>query len=161
MKAVVVYYSLEGNTEYAARILAEELGADIIRIDPEKPYPTGKSKFLVGGKDATMKIKPMLKKYSFDSKAYDTVIIGTPLWAWTMAPPIRTFLSENDLSDKAVHFFVSSGGGKDGKCFAAMEELAHVQNGRALRLSLIEPLKKKSESMDGTIRKFAADIKGR
>jgi len=40
MKTIIVYYSLEGNTDYAANKIASELGADILRIDPVKNYPS-------------------------------------------------------------------------------------------------------------------------
>ena len=47
MNTAVVYYSLEGNTQYAAEKVAGELGADLIRLVPVKEYPTGKlSKYL-------------------------------------------------------------------------------------------------------------------
>ena len=36
MNTLIVYYSLEGNTEYAAKIFADELGADRLRLDPVK-----------------------------------------------------------------------------------------------------------------------------
>ena len=41
MKTIIVYYSLEGNTEYAAKELANLLGADLLRLHPKKAYPDG------------------------------------------------------------------------------------------------------------------------
>ena len=50
MKTLIVYYSLEGNTEYAANRIAEKLGADTLRLYPVKEYKsTGAGKFLDGG----------------------------------------------------------------------------------------------------------------
>ena len=48
MKAIIVYYSLEGNTDYTANILAKELGADLLRLEPVTPYPTDNKKFFAG-----------------------------------------------------------------------------------------------------------------
>ena len=43
MKAIVVYYSLSGHTEYAAETIARKLGAEIVRLEPKKPYPRNKA----------------------------------------------------------------------------------------------------------------------
>ena len=157
MKAVIVYYSLEGNTDYAAKLLAEELGADLLRLEPEIPYPTDKKKFLIGGKDATFGVEPPLKSYSFNADDYDTVIFGTPLWAWTMAPPLKTFISGNKLSGKKLAFFVTSGGGSDKKCFAKFFKMLDVSD--APCLSLISPLFEKKADDKDKIRSFADKIR--
>ena len=39
MKTVVVYYSLNGNTAWAAERIAGLLGAEILALAPEHPYP--------------------------------------------------------------------------------------------------------------------------
>ena len=50
MKALIVYYSMGGNTEYAARKTAAQTGADLLRLEPEKEYPSsGFRKFFRGG----------------------------------------------------------------------------------------------------------------
>lgn len=47
MKTAIVYYSMGGNTEFAAKKIADKIGADLIRIEPEKAYPDkGFKKFL-------------------------------------------------------------------------------------------------------------------
>ncbi|MBQ1715087.1 MAG: flavodoxin, partial [Firmicutes bacterium] len=64
MKTAVVYYSLEGNTRYAAEKVADALEADVIELVPKKAYPIqGFKKFFWGGKAATMKDKPELEPY--------------------------------------------------------------------------------------------------
>ena len=50
MKALIVYYSLNGNTEYVATQLAPLLNADTLRVNPIKEYPSsGFKKFLWAG----------------------------------------------------------------------------------------------------------------
>jgi hypothetical protein len=36
---------------------------------------------------------------------YDLVIVGTPIWAWSPAVAIRTYLGKNSLSGKKVALF--------------------------------------------------------
>ena len=82
MKTIVVYYSLEGNTAYAAEKIAAALGADTLRLQPKKAYPSsGFQKFFWGGKSAVMAEKPALEPYAFRAEDYDCVILGFPVWA--------------------------------------------------------------------------------
>ena len=64
MKRVIVYYSLSGNTRFAAEQIARRLGADLLPIAPEKAYPDrGFRKFFWGGKSAVMAETPALQPY--------------------------------------------------------------------------------------------------
>ena len=61
MKTIIVYYSLEGNTDYAAGKIAGAIGADTLRISPKKAYPTGGfSKFFWGAKARSWERRPNL-----------------------------------------------------------------------------------------------------
>ncbi len=157
MKAIIVYYSLEGNTDYTAKLLAKELDAELLRLEPVTPYPTDNKKFFAGGKDATLGIEPPLKPYSFNPDDYDTVILGTPLWAWTIAPPLKTFISGNNLSGKKLAFFVSSGGGNDKKCFAKLHKMTDAENVSCL--SVVDLLKTKNPDDFAKIKAFADEIR--
>lgn len=153
MKSIIVYYSLEGNTDYAAKLLAGELGADLLRLETKVPYPTDNKKFFAGGKDATLGIEPELMPYTFNADDYDTVVLATPLWAWTFAPPLKTFISGNPLNGKRLAFMVTSGGGNDKKCFAKLHKALGVADVPCL--SLIEPLKNKNTDDTARIKEFA------
>lgn len=125
MKALIVYYSLEGNTKLIAEKLADLVGADLLELVPKKAYPTGKmSKFLFGGKSAVMSESPELEPYSTDISVYDTVILGTPVWASRCAPPLRSFLENNSLSEKRTAAFACAAGKSAGKTFDILEELS-------------------------------------
>ena len=39
-KSLVLYYSLTGTTERVARQIQQETGADILKVEPVKEYPT-------------------------------------------------------------------------------------------------------------------------
>lgn len=153
MKTAVVYYSLEGNTKLVAEKIAERLNADIIELKCVKAYPTGKvSKFVWGGKSVTFGERPALLPYDFNADDYDAVIIGSPVWASKYAPPLKTFLSENDISSKKTGFFVCCAGGKTDKCFAEMKRDA--KNDGVATLNLVDPLKRQTPENDAEIDKF-------
>ena len=175
MKAAIIYYSMSGNTAYVAEKIrtgilsqlkkdSEQAGGDepvvdMIRIEPVKAFPdSGSSKFLWGGKSAVMKEKPELKPYRFDAGKYDRIIIGTPVWAWTMSPPIRTFIDENreQLKGKQIGVFVSSGGGGL-KAVNRIREFLPVDRLRDV-LDLIEPANKQTEENDRAIGRFCRNM---
>ena len=40
MKTLIVYYSMDGNTDYAAKMITDAIGADTLRLQTVKAYPT-------------------------------------------------------------------------------------------------------------------------
>ncbi len=122
MKILVTYYSLEGNTQYLAEGIAECLEADIVRLMPVKDIKNNKTKYLFGGRQAVMKKKPKLLPFDKNPEEYDLIIIGTPVWASTMTPAVRSFLSGNAFRDKKFGLFCCHRGGP-GKTLSFMKEL--------------------------------------
>ena len=62
---------------------------------------------------------------------YDEIIIGSPVWWYTIAPVIRTFLKENDLSGKTIKPFATNAGWL-GRTFKEIKDLcpnSNVENG--------------------------------
>ena len=45
-----------------------------------------------------------------DLNQYDEIIIGSPVWWYTIAPVIRTFLTQNDLEGKTIKPFATNAG---------------------------------------------------
>ena len=155
MKTAVVYYSMSGNTEQTAEKIARQIGADLIRIEPVKEYPSkGFKKFLWGGKSAVMGDTPALQPYRFDGD-YDTIVIGTPLWAGTMAPPIKSFIKENrdKLSGKSISAFICCAGGDAEKAFEKIKAEAGIDTLSA-QMILINPKEKPSDENEAKIKAF-------
>lgn len=122
MKGLVVFYSLEGHTKFIADIIAKELNYDLLELKPEKEFPKSKfRKYIWGGKSVVFNEKPRLKNEIPNLDKYDTVLIGTPIWASTYAPPINTFISENEISGKNIGIFACHAGGGAKKCFDKLE----------------------------------------
>lgn len=54
--------------------------------------------------------EPEIKELEVDLSQYDVIVLGTPVWWYTMAAPIRTFLMKNDLSGKTVIPYATNAG---------------------------------------------------
>lgn len=107
MKTLIVFYSLSGGTEYISNVLKKELEADIITLQPKfKLKNKGFLKYVIGGFQTISKAKPRLENYNFNVKDYDTIIIGSPVWAGNFVPAIRSFIAKEDLTAKKVAVFV-------------------------------------------------------
>lgn len=156
---LIVYYSLEGNTDWTVREIADRVDADLLRLEPKKAYPdSGFKKYFWGGKSATMKEKPELVPYQVDLSQYKRIILATPVWAGTFAPALRTFLQENDLKGKRIALAAcSSGGGAQGCFKKLMAELKIAQVDATL--SLIDPKKKPAPENREHIDAFCAKLK--
>lgn len=125
MAVLILYYSYEGNTHRLAEYIHSQLGYDIVRLQPKKEMKQrGFSKYYFGGRDVFMKQTPALKPIDVNLADYEAVIVGTPVWAWTFAPPIRTIVAENWLRDKRIYYLYTHQGGCGGvekKAKAAFE----------------------------------------
>jgi flavodoxin len=160
MKTIVVYYSLEGNTDFVAKKIASELNADLLRLYPKKVYPKkGFSKYFWGGKSAVMGESPELEPYSFNAQNYDLVIFGTPVWAGTFTPPLRTFINENSLEGKNIAAFACQAGEGNPKKFAKLKNALGIENLEA-ELALINPKKRQSDSNEKKIKEFCQKLNG-
>ena len=109
---LVVYYSWSnGNTESLAEQLAESCGADIERIETVEPYPDDYDETVEQGhREVNEGFEPQIKPLGHSLDDYDIIAVGTPTWWYTMAPAMKTFLSENDFGGKTVIAFMTHGG---------------------------------------------------
>lgn len=154
MKTIIVYYSMDENTDYAAKKIAGNIGADLLRIYPKKAYPnSGLSKFFWGGKSAVMAQTPELEPYEFNGEDYERIIIGFPVWASNMAPPLRTFIKENNLNNKRISAFACQSGSGANKAFLKLVSALKIEK-LENELVLIDPKSKPSEENERKIAEF-------
>jgi flavodoxin len=110
--ALVIYYSFEGNTRYVAEQIAQAVGADLLELRTrEEPQTKGFLKYAWGGAQVVMRRKPALEPWDVDLDAYQTLFIGTPVWAFTYAPPLRSFFATRTVRDKRIALFCTHEGG--------------------------------------------------
>ena len=112
-KNLVVYYSYEGSTRVIAQTIANVLDAEMIECKPLKDISSkGFMKYVWGGKQVVFKQHPQLETFEKNPDDYDMVIIGTPVWVFTYAPAIRSFLSQVNLKNKKIGVFCCHEGTK-------------------------------------------------
>ncbi len=133
MKTLVVYYSRTGVTRKVAELIVKELNCDFEEIVDTKDR-SGVKGFMSGGNDATLKKLAIIKNIKVDPKSYDLVIIGTPVWAFTMTPAIRTYITNNKDMLKNVALFCTVGGLGGKKTLREMEDLINKKPVSTLEL---------------------------
>lgn len=159
MKSVVVYYSLTGSTGLVGKMIAGKLGADTVVLKPVKEIPVkGAGKYFLGGKSVMFHEKPKLLNDMIPIDSYDTLVIGTPIWAGSFTPPINTFLSDNVIKDKTIYLFATySPGSNPEKCFGKMKE--KLSRSRVKGTAGFDGVKKMSaKELDDRVRRFCRDI---
>ena len=124
-KTLVLFYSFEGNTRKIAEFISKELGLISEELEPVKDLQsTGFSKYILGGKQVIMGEKPELIPIVSNIDNYDTIILGSPVWAGTFTPAIKTALEGGKLKNKKIAYFYCHDGGpgrSDAKCKKAIE----------------------------------------
>jgi flavodoxin len=134
-KTLVVYYSHTGNTREIAKQIQGATDADIFEIEPVNPYPSEYHETTEQAKkEINAGFKPEIKGGVDNIKDYDVVFVGSPCWWSTIAPPVATFLSTHDLSDKTIIPFMTHGGSGLGHSVSDITKLAPdaiVKAGRA------------------------------
>lgn len=111
MKKLILYYSYSGNTKKVAEMLQKEIDSDLAEIKTVVPYEGDYNTVVEQGKEEINSgFMPDLQALSVDLKTYDTIVLGTPVWWYTFAPAVKTFLNTNDLAGKKLYPFATNGG---------------------------------------------------
>lgn len=111
MKTLILYYSYGGNTKRIAEMIQERIGGDLAEIETVKPY-SGDYNSIVeqGQKEVNSGYMPKIKPLKVNVQDYGRIILGSPVWWYTFAPAMKTFLSTYDLSGRTVFPFATNGG---------------------------------------------------
>ena len=123
-KVLIAYYSYSGNTKSVAKKIQSLTGADLFEIKPLKEYSKNYNEVVsLAQIEKQNNIKPELVNNG-DVSNYDVIFIGTPVWWYTMASPVRTFLSNNNFDGKIIMPFCTHGGGGASSTYIDMKKLA-------------------------------------
>ncbi len=154
---LLIYYSLEGNTQFVAETAAQALEMDVERLKPsEEPPKKGPGKFLKGGGSVVMKKTPELAPLTCNAENYKNIIIAYPVWAGSYAPAIASFVKDHKPSGKKIYMIGCSASGNAQKSFDRLTE-ALEGNEICGTLSLTNPAKDKEKNA-ALIKEFVGRI---
>ncbi len=114
-KILVSFFSASGVTKDVASKIADITGGDLFEIEPACKYTNEDLNWNDQNSRSSVEMnnpesRPEVKNKVSNLSDYDTVLIGFPVW-WDLAPTIiNTFIEENNLENKKIYVFATSGG---------------------------------------------------
>lgn len=126
-----------GNTRVVADMIAAATSADVYQIEAADPYPDDYEETVQRNvREQALDARPRIAGQLPDLAAYDTVLIGCPVWNVQAPMIMRTFIEGVDLSGKTVHPFVThavSGMGRVRTDYVRLLPGARVSDGLAVQ----------------------------
>ena len=100
-----------GNTEKAAKMIAELTGAELFKIEQKVPYAADYYTCIdQAKKDLQAKARPELVSLPENLDRYDEIYLGYPNYWGTMPMVVYTFLEAFDFTGKKIHPFCTHEG---------------------------------------------------
>ena len=142
-----------GNTEKAAKMIADMTGADLFKIEQKIPYAADYNTCIAQAKeDKQTGKRPEILNLPQDIDQYDEIYLGYPNYWGTMPMAVYTFLESYDFTGKKIVLFATSGGSGFGKTVdglkASVSSGAEIKEGYLVRSSSdVDKMKKLLESL--------------
>lgn len=100
-----------GNTEKAAKMLAELTGGELFKIEQAVPYSDDyRTCVAQAKKDFQSNARPQLAAVPENLDGYDEIYLGYPNYCGTMPMAVYTFLEQFDFTGKTIHPFCTHEG---------------------------------------------------
>ena len=130
-------FSWSGNTLAVADRVAEDLQADLFRIEPATPYTTDYDEMLQIAKDEqAANTLPTLAANVQNWDSYSTIYLGFPTWWGHLPQIVKSFLAAHDCSGKVVYPFNTHAGSGFASC---LSDLSSACPGADIREGLSIP----------------------
>jgi len=131
-----------GNTEIAAKMIAEMTAGELFCIDPLKKYSQDYHTCTeVAKAELHAHARPQLVSYPDSINEYDAIILCYPNWWGSMPMPVFTFLERFDFSGKIILPLCThegSGMGRSEEDIQKICPLASVKSGLSIRGSVVK-----------------------
>ena len=128
-RILIVYLSRTNNTKAIAEIIHENVGGTLVALELVKPYPENyKSIVEQVARENESGFLPPLKTKIENIEKYEMVFVGFPTWGMQLPPPMKSFLSQYDLSGKTVVPFNTNAGYGIGSTFDTVKKLCSKSN---------------------------------
>jgi flavodoxin len=106
MKTAVVFYTRDGSTRIAAEVLAKKVEADVFELEEVKLRGKSALSFMAAGFRASTGWSSRLKNnFAAEMKGYETIYVGSPVWAGKTTPAFNAFVKGLDAAGKQLVLF--------------------------------------------------------
>ena len=130
-KNLIAYFSASGVTKSVAEKINNIIDSDLFEIAPKEAYTQADLNWNDKNSRSTIEMQDKSSrpetKETIDVTQYDNIIIGFPVWWYTAPTIINTFMEENNIKDKNIYVFVTSGGSGSTDSFNNLKE-AYPEN---------------------------------
>lgn len=154
-KVLIIYYSLSGRTRAVAERLQSKTGAELYEIQTVKTYPSSHPGVYEEPKrELKEKDLPDLRSSPPDMSSYDLILVGAPVWWYTVPTPLMKFLQDADFAGKRVASFCTydSTLGQYHPHFVQQAKNADVREGISLSYPHRIPEPELDERLDNWLR---------
>ncbi len=108
-KVLVIYYSWTGHTQDIAQQIIALTHGDEYRIQTQEGFKSSPAFYARIKKELANGVYPPLSGQLPVVSGYDTIFVGGPVWWYTMATPLYSFLGQMDFQGKRVIPFSTQG----------------------------------------------------
>ena len=122
---LIVYLSRTNNTKAVAGFIHQMVGGTLVALELEKPYPANYQATVqqVVSENEQGYLPPLRTRIE-NIQQYEVVFVGFPTWGMQLPPPVKSFLTQYDLSGKTIVPFNTNAGYGVGSSFATVKALA-------------------------------------
>ncbi len=144
-----------GNTHLAAKWITESCGGAMFQVETAVPYAASYRECCQQAvAEWKENARPAVKAFPEGVEAYDTIVVGYPLWCGTMPMCLYTVLEQLDLSGKRVFALCTHEGSGYAGSIAALKALcpgAEVSEGLCIKGSQVR-------DSEAEIRRWAGSL---
>lgn len=173
-KTLLVYYSLTSLNDTIAKKIQKKYDVDIFKIQPTIEYP----KAMYGCWDIVRAWRNVgsipnhreplpnmdnlptgIKNELPDLSNYENIIIGGPVWGWTMSDPIMAYLDQADLSGKNVLAYwtcVDTDYNYDHDLKTMLSNNSNYKGGLKIDSTIYSNVSRLDKSLDGLINQLSS-----
>ena len=157
MKSAVVFFSYDGNTRYLAGEISRELDSELIELSVVRNRNVADRKtFAWRTRQVSASQTPEVRFPDFSFRDADLIVVGTPVWAGSMAPAIRSFLHSHDFFRTNFALFACYAG-RVGSALQHMKDML-IGNTIVGELSIREPLQHDRRNASNEVTMWARQL---
>ena len=112
-KILINYFSASGTTKKVAEKIATIMNGYLFEIEPKEKYTEEDLDWTNRQSRSSIEmnknIKPEIVNKVSNLDNYDKIVLAFPIWWYKEPTIIDKFLEENDMTDKKIYVFVTSG----------------------------------------------------